>query len=71
MPKSKQSKQSKPNLEEAGTLKADGYLYVDVGGVDYPVHKLIYLLEHGELPDTVIHLNGNKLDNRIQNLQAV
>lgn len=31
---------------------------------------MVYFLVHGEWPDTVDHINGNRKDNRIENLRA-
>jgi len=33
------------------------------------VHRVIFLLHHGYLPETVDHINGNAADNRIENLR--
>ncbi len=32
-------------------------------------HRLIYLYFYGELPETIDHINGDRLDNRIENLR--
>lgn len=33
-------------------------------------HRFIYWLETGVIPESIIHLNGNTLDNRFENLKA-
>ena len=51
----------------------DKYGY-QVGSIDYKVykaHRLIFTLFHGYLPKEVDHVNGDKTDNRIENLRAV
>lgn len=58
-----------------GTVCSDGY--VRLGGrrglpCQY-AHRVIFEAVHGEIPDglEIDHLNGNKADNRIRNLEAV
>ena len=34
-------------------------------------HRMLYYLHHGELPEILDHIDGNKLNNSINNLRAV
>lgn len=55
--------------ELVGTLDADGYLVARVEGRVYKVHRLVYAMFHGICPALLDHINGNKTDNRIENLR--
>lgn len=53
-----------------GSLAQNGYLVVRINGVNYQAHRVAWLITHGKWPDGVIdHRNGNKTDNRINNLR--
>ena len=52
--------------------RSTGYLYVGVDYKQYLVHRLIWLHVHGEWPEHVVdHINGVRIDNRIENLRDV
>ncbi|WP_102789484.1 HNH endonuclease signature motif containing protein [Stenotrophomonas bentonitica] len=56
--------------DRAGCQKSDGYTLVKIGGIQYRAHRLIFLLCEGWLPDRIDHRNGNRSDNRVENLRA-
>lgn len=52
------------------TIEANGYMVTSVEGRTYKVHRLIFLWHHGWMPDQVDHINGIRIDSRIENLRA-
>lgn len=50
-----------------------GYLTVYYNGRNTFVHRIVYFLAHGEIPDGMFvdHINRNRTDNRIENLRLV
>ena len=55
----------------AGSLKPTGYIYVGINKQRYRAHRLVFLMHKGYLPKTIDHINGDRADNRIENLRAV
>ena len=57
-----------------GTAMANGYLGTGVrfeGKIRRVLmHRMVFLLAHGYLPETVDHINGDRADNSIDNLRA-
>lgn len=54
----------------AGSLSADGYRVIGIGGKVYKAHRLAYLYMTGEWPDGQIdHRNIDHADNRWDNLR--
>ncbi len=53
----------------ASLHKSSGYKVIKVDYRQYREHRLIWLFVYGSLPKTLDHIDGNKLNNRIQNLR--
>ncbi len=58
---------------KAGNInKVSGNLMIEIQGKNYPANHLIWLMSNREYPKYHLeHRNGNKLDNRIENLKEV
>lgn len=54
----------------AGSFTATGYREVTLDGRHYKCHRVVWFLVTGEWPKHQIdHLNGNRADNRFENLR--
>lgn len=62
------SARSKQN-KEAGYTNPIGYRIVRVYGKNYKVHRVIYLMHHGYLPEFLDHIDCDKLNNLLENLR--
>lgn len=50
----------------------DGYIRVNLDDSNYKAHRLIWKMYYGVEPDCYLdHINGNKEDNRIENLRDI
>ena len=54
-----------------GSINGTGYRRVGIGGKYYAEHALVFLMHHGYIPSEIDHINGDRADNRIENLRAV
>ena len=57
------------NGEAVGCVNKDGYLQVNIGGKLKLVHRIIYEIVYGFVPEFVDHVDGNRLNNRPENLR--
>jgi hypothetical protein len=56
----------------AGSFASNGYRQVQIDGTNYRVHRIIYEMLVGEIERGcyIDHINGDKSDNRLENLRV-
>ena len=54
----------------AGYLAHEGYIDIGVDGGIYKAHRLIYFYHNGYFPLFIDHIDGNRSNNKIQNLRS-
>jgi hypothetical protein len=53
----------------AGSIHKTGYRHITWRGKVHKSHRLIFMLHYGYLPPEVDHINGDRANNRIENLR--
>lgn len=55
--------------DKVGFTNDKGYLAVNIDKKCIAVHRLIWMMQHGEMPSLIDHIDGNRQNNRIENLR--
>jgi hypothetical protein len=54
---------------EVGTVCKGGYLKTLINRKPYRLHRIIFMMHHGYLPEFIDHIDGDPANNRIENLR--
>jgi hypothetical protein len=57
--------------KKVGYLDKDGYTYTRINGKYYGIHRLIFMMFNGYVPELIDHIDRNPTNNRIENLRSV
>ena len=53
----------------AGSISRDGYRRTAIKNKTYLVHRIIFFMHYGYMPEVVDHIDGNGLNNNLSNLR--
>ena len=55
--------------DKAGSVHSTSYRILQLNGVKQKLHRVIFLMHYGYLPAHIDHIDGNSLNNKIENLR--
>jgi len=54
---------------KAGSKKSNGYTYVGISNNTYGIHRIIFMMFNGYIPNEVDHIDNDPSNNKIENLR--
>ena len=55
--------------DKVGFVNNKGYIAVNIDKQCISLHRLIWMMQHGEMPILIDHIDGDRQNNRIENLR--
>jgi hypothetical protein len=55
--------------DKAGFLNSNGYYNICIKNKNYTNHRLIYAMHNGCMPKIIDHIDGTRINNKIENLR--
>jgi hypothetical protein len=65
----KTNRNSKSKIGQIAGSYSGKYGLITIDNVAFTIHRIIFFMHHKYVPDYIDHINGNKHDNRIENLR--
>jgi hypothetical protein len=65
------TRNSTGKVVKCSKTKGQRYLRIGIDSKPSPLHRMIFLYHHGYLPEVTDHIDGNRYNNRIENLREV
>lgn len=54
---------------KVGNQHYSGYIFTSINSKHYAIHRIIFCMHYGFFPKLIDHINGDRSDNRIENLR--
>lgn len=55
--------------DKVGFVNGKGYVAVNIDNKCIGLHRIIWMMQHGEMPLLIDHIDGNRQNNKISNLR--